>query len=63
MHLMRMKVSKLSGEQLRALERSIENYRELVEDHRLKNVFSDIYNLNLSLILSNVHTHVCESLL
>ncbi len=42
-YLMRMKISKLFGEQLRALERFIENYRELAEDYRLNNVFSDIY--------------------
>ncbi len=42
-HLMRMNMSKLSKEQLRTLERSIKDYRELVEDNRFKNVFSDIY--------------------
>ncbi len=40
---MRMNVPKLSRGQLRALERFIENYHELVEDHHLKNVFSNIY--------------------
>ncbi len=40
---MRMKISKLFGEQLRVLECSIEDYRQLAEDYRLKNVFSDIY--------------------
>ncbi len=42
-HLIMMNVSKLSEEQLRTLERSIEDYRELAENYRFKNLFSDIY--------------------
>ncbi len=42
-HMIRMNASKLSGEQLRTLERSIEDYYELAEDYRFKNMFSDIY--------------------
>ena len=42
-HLMRMNVPKFSGEQLRTLERSIEDYCEPAENYRFKNVFLDIY--------------------
>ncbi len=42
-YIMKINTSKLSYKQLKVLERSIEDYCELAEDCRLKNVFSNIY--------------------